>query len=114
MKKIIVLLLMIASESSYAGFISGNKLAENMQEYNKFYSYGASASFSAYGTGVADTIDNLWCSSSSVTVGQIVKVVSKYLENNPEKLHLSASSLIRAALMQAFPCENHSKRSQKR
>ena len=110
---------MIASESSYAGFISGNKLAENMQEYNKFlagveYSYGASASFSAYVTGVADTIDNLWCSSSSVTVGQIVKVVSKYLENNPEKLHLSASSLIMAALMQAFPCENHSKRSQKR
>jgi hypothetical protein len=36
--------------------------------------------------------------------GQLVKIVRKWLDNHPEKLHLAASSLVAAALKDAFPC----------
>ncbi len=45
-----------------------------------------------------------WHSPKGAKAGQIEKVVVKYLNEHPEKLHLSASSLVAAALSEAFPC----------
>jgi Rap1a immunity proteins len=39
-----------------------------------------------------------------ITTGQIVRIVVKYLEEHPEKLHLNSSLLVLDALRQAFPC----------
>lgn len=112
---------MIASECSYAGFLVGNDLSKGMMEFNKFetggeYNSSDFNSYMSYTLGVADSTYNiLWCpESSKINTAQVAKIVSKYLNNNPEKLHRDASSLVINALMQAFPCENHSKRSQKR
>ena len=45
------------------------------------------------------------CLPDTMEAGQAIKVVFKYLEENPEKLHQSAGSLIYAALYKAYSCE---------
>ena len=102
---------MMFAECSYANFNDGNYLAKDMFEQEKsdndnsknMFSVG---NYSGYITGVADTTAGIiWCPLSNVTIGQITKIVSKYLTNNPEKLHLSADYLVEEALKSAFPCK---------
>ena len=45
------------------------------------------------------------CVPVNVSKGQLVKVVVKYLNDNPAELHLIASSRVIHALSAAFPCE---------
>ncbi|MFP6801731.1 MAG: Rap1a/Tai family immunity protein, partial [Pseudomonadales bacterium] len=40
---------------------------------------------------------------NGVTAGQLRKIVVKYLNENPEELHLTAGSLVSNALNEAFP-----------
>jgi len=47
-----------------------------------------------------------YCWPENVTATQAVKIVSKFLEENPEHLHQPAQSLVYAALYIAFPCED--------
>jgi hypothetical protein len=44
------------------------------------------------------------CLPSQVTVGQAVRVVYKWLEDHPERLHERQGILVIAALRDAFPC----------
>lgn len=44
------------------------------------------------------------CIPDKVTKGQARDVVLKYMRDNPEQTHLSASTLVIAALREAFPC----------
>jgi hypothetical protein len=46
----------------------------------------------------------LVCPTGGVTFGQEVRVVLKFLQDHPEKLHLSGAQLVQDALAQAFPC----------
>jgi len=46
-----------------------------------------------------------WCSPDNMGTVQLVRVVAKYLQENPEQLHFSASSIVATALRGAFPCE---------
>src|SRR5450432_200654 len=46
------------------------------------------------------------CHDPDVTLGQAVRVVEKYLQDHPEKLHLSNTKLTVEALTQAFPCKH--------
>jgi hypothetical protein len=43
-----------------------------------------------------------------VTVGELAKIVVKYLEDNPTQLHESAGALATVALGKAFPCKGKS------
>jgi len=45
-----------------------------------------------------------FCLTENSTHGQIVAVVRKYLEANPDKLHFSGASLITEAMWNTFPC----------
>ena len=45
------------------------------------------------------------CIPESVTVGQLRRIVVKFLEAHPEQLHLLAGSLVLNAYQEAFPCE---------
>jgi hypothetical protein len=112
MKKILMLLvLMIFAECSYAGFTSGNDLAKWMVEYEKSdndntISMYAAGQYDGYLMGIADITNRIsWCNPGNVTHGQMFKIVSKYLHNNPEKLHFDAYSLVTQALKEAFPCK---------
>jgi hypothetical protein len=46
-----------------------------------------------------------WKSSEGVTVGQLLKVVTKWLNEHPGSLHFGAAGLVANALQDAFPCK---------
>ena len=68
-----------------------------------------------YITGILDGIplvfairpeSRFFCSpTGGISAGQQVRIVVKYLEDNPEKLHDSARMQALLALAQAFPCK---------
>lgn len=45
------------------------------------------------------------CILNGVTPEQAIRIVVKYLEDNPNLLHMSDSGLIALALVNAFPCK---------
>jgi len=44
------------------------------------------------------------CPSEGVTLAQAVRIVLKFLQDHPERLHLRGSELAEDALSKAFPC----------
>lgn len=51
----------------------------------------------------------LYCVPQEVTVGQIIRVFVKYLEDHPEELHKEGHELLHSSLIKAFPCPNQKK-----
>jgi hypothetical protein len=51
------------------------------------------------------TFVDIYCPPLTVNNGQERDIVSKFLKDNPEKLHLQAHLLIIEALMNVFPCK---------
>ena len=47
---------------------------------------------------------SIFCRPKGVNNGQLVRVVVKYLEENPESLHEWQFNLVLKALIEAFPC----------
>jgi hypothetical protein len=45
------------------------------------------------------------CAPKGVTIGQVMDVVKKYLNDHPEKGHYSADSVIWIALQEVWPCK---------
>lgn len=92
-------------------FIDGNKLYADMLEDEKIEhgfegSLYKSGEYTGYIIGVADsTIGVDWCAPENIKVNQIRKVVAKFLEDNPDKHHFTASSLVIGALHESFPCK---------
>jgi hypothetical protein len=46
------------------------------------------------------------CIPEGVSSGQTVRIVVKWLRENPDKLHMPASVLAVAAIRNAFPCKS--------
>jgi hypothetical protein len=46
-----------------------------------------------------------YCTPDEVTNGQKLKILKKWLDDNPNKLHERADLIIHRALLQAFPCK---------
>jgi Rap1a immunity proteins len=44
------------------------------------------------------------CPAGNVTLGQEVRVVTKYLQDHPEELNQQSTRLVDKALAKAFPC----------
>lgn len=49
--------------------------------------------------------NQVYCIPESVENGQIIRVVIKYLNENPKDLHQHESLLTMAAIREAFPCQ---------
>ena len=100
MKKLLIAVLMVPAVA-HAGFLSGNKLYENMisdQTFERLYALG-------YITGVHDALEQSnHCSPGNVTAGQVRDVVRRYMDQNPEFRNFDADILIRVALSNAWPC----------
>ncbi len=45
------------------------------------------------------------CPPSNASTAQAVRIVVKYLHDNPERLHMPASVLVTDAIRSAFPCK---------
>jgi len=45
-----------------------------------------------------------FCLPLSIKISQLVRVVTKYLQESPEVLHIAAGAVVGNALYSAFPC----------
>ena len=106
MKKLFTLaILMILSLPVVAAtnFVVGNDLLKYCESSHQ-------DACRAYVSGVSDASQGKtwdggeYCLPDKIIIGQAVKVVTKYLNDHPEKLHYSASSLVHDAFLEAFPC----------
>jgi len=110
MKKLIAgLALLITTGVTQASFYRANELLEWCETPK------SSDACLGYISGATDVLTSdsegplsaeFICMPASVTTGQILKVYVKYANDNPEKLHYSASILLANALVTAFPCES--------
>jgi hypothetical protein len=121
MKRILLALVLLlgASGVEAVSFATGNDLLTEMEKCDKYKAGQKNNDFNcgftiAYVAGVADAHDSLQknmgfealiCRPVRGTTGQMVTIVRKYLDNYPEQLHATASSLVLNALAIAFPCE---------
>lgn len=115
MKRIFLTIALMLGVSSVdaGGSKDGNDL---LSEFKKCDMDGTSlycGSYTGYIIGISDTYEFIqdWkgfdptiCTPGAVTVGQLKAIVRKYLDNNPELLHLDAAGLVLTALRKAFPC----------
>ncbi len=103
--------LLTAASSSEAGFVNGQDLVNGWREHQKIMNdspavkdYVSASHFMGYVTGVADALDTIMF---DIPVGtkkdQIMAIVGKYLENNPDKWRLNGNVLVVNALKAAFP-----------
>ena len=83
------------------------KLTDNLRDSNITYNAGM---FVGYVTAINhETIIFGVCTfPEGVSFSQVFRVVGKYLEDHPEKLHLTPYELVLHALMTAFPKKNES------
>jgi len=110
MKKLILLLALILPVGSQAYFFSGNLLSENCSDtQDNPYKVG---NCTGYILAVADFMERDYnrrfgtnCLPSGIGSKQMEKVVVKYLDDNPAKLHLPAIFLITNALIEGFGCD---------
>lgn len=105
MKKLATLVLLTASLSAHAEFVSGNELLSKLN---------SDALDSIFASGyVAGTFDALHgivhCPPANVTIGQVKDMVKRHLEANPNVRQLSADSHVRFVLNQAWPCKDRQK-----
>ncbi|MGI8427176.1 MAG: Rap1a/Tai family immunity protein [Actinomycetota bacterium] len=112
--RIAAVTLVLAGTQGYAQTYiwNGNSLVENMRQFEESQSPPgtfSSGTYMGYVVGVADAFSGeIWCpgrAGNGVTVSQITSTVAKYMNNNPDKWHLEATTLIMNALQQAFPCK---------
>ena len=111
----VVFATILVSMALPAHAVTGSQLkaccADYDDEKNKgFFSSGFCA---GYITGTIESIA-IWTAGSShipyclpenATNDQIISVIRKYLDANPEKLHLDGAELIIDAISDAFPCK---------
>lgn len=45
-----------------------------------------------------------YCRPAEVSNSQVFRILKKWLENNPDKLHQRADTIIFVAMLEAFPC----------
>lgn len=92
-----------------ASFYSGFEIKTRLEGWGKLTDENAiSSSMGAgYVVGIADQGNGLFfCMPEGVTVGQLVSMSLKYLNENPEMLNKAADILITKNLRNVWPCQN--------
>jgi len=102
----VTVLSILLSPASYAGFTTGNELANHCEEDYGSFAYGVCY---GYVMGTADLFS--WinpefkvCIPPTATAKQVVSIVRKKLKEDPELLHMEAEFLILRWLSETFPC----------
>ncbi len=104
----IIIILLSFSLNVYADspdITYGNGLYSKWKDYKHDEANWNDGAYYGYVIGVADVITSQERISmpSNVTNGQVCMIVGKYLDENPEKLHLPSVILIGASLYDVFP-----------
>ncbi len=94
-------------------FWDGNRLVTDMRSWEKFTAghqtltspeWVRVGSYQRYVAAVTLDSGEVICVSGNVTQGQVNAIVAAYFNAHPTDWHLPATSLVRDALMEAFPC----------
>ena len=115
MKRVLLAMALIVGVTSptWADFRTGNNLRDDCnatKESNTYYQQ--SAWCIAYIQGVFDATEGrdkglngfTFCSPQNVQAGQARDIVTKYLNDYPQRRHYGAAALIVDAMSVAFPC----------
>jgi len=117
MKYLLAIVLLFSFNQVMAGwaFLNGNLLLERCEAYLSDTGNVAKGNLCfGYVTGIADAhslfvrwegLEQKWCMPDNIEGAQLVRVVTKYLQERPEKLHHAADILAGNALVESFPCE---------
>jgi len=115
MKYLLMIVLLFSSNQAAAAqfFMPGSEILERCEAYLSKRDASGNTCF-GFVTGVADAHNNftewgkmspLWCQPDNIGTGQLIRIVTKYLQEHPESLHNQAASLVANALVLAFSCE---------
>ena len=107
-----LVLLLVTADASAGFYLDGNQLHAKLTASKKMQGgtpslsdLGEAQNALGYINGVADTLNGtVVCAPNEVTDGQLVAVVSKYVDEHPEQWQVQANLLVGRALHQAFPC----------
>ena len=125
MKKLALLLVAVSMFMSSpdivcAAFFDGNELDKvcssldkptelhnliDAKNFGKCFGYIEGFHDSYMLVNTLNATSSIYCFPEQADLGQIRKVVSLYLKNQPEKLHADASILLMNAFVEAFPCK---------
>jgi hypothetical protein len=86
----------------------GNSLGNSNVLLNVCESYLAGSVDATYTWAELGYIPKKFCIPQAVTISQLRRIFVKYASENPERLHLKASSLSVEAFRMAFPCSSQS------
>ena len=87
-----------------AGYRDGNELLSDCEGQARGAEDSQWGICLGYILGAYDALESTTCVPDVVKASQLRDVVKIYLRNHPEERHHQASSLVVAALKQAFPC----------
>ena len=121
MKYLLAIVLLFSFNQAMAGqlqsFYIGNELLELCEAYlggDTVANISKGNTCAGYAMGIVDAhktfvvwklIEQQWCTPENMEVVQLVRVVTKKMQENPQTLHLAAGSAVANALILAFPCE---------
>jgi len=120
MKYLLMVVLLFSFNQARAAsvFASGSDLLgqceANLSETKSDINIATGMLCSGYVQGISDAhesfvsagvLEGVFCIRRGVNVGQLVRIVTKHLQEHPEKLHMGASGSVLSALRAAFPCE---------
>jgi hypothetical protein len=134
MKKLFLVSILLASPAAWGGLTTGNQLQQYMsQEADADFTTGFALGFiSAVAEEAEDStinvvngikyihkgthqekrevlsriIENYACLPVGTTRGQLLAVVKKWFASHPERWNENATELVKAALIQGFPCRS--------
>jgi len=102
MLRLSLIITLLFASPVRAGFFDGNFLHEGCTSKNLLCA--------GYIAAISDVMDEHtvygWsaCVPNDVMLSQLGDIVTRWLDNNPQKRHLAANSLVAQALAEAFPC----------
>lgn len=98
-----------ASSTKVQYFETGEKLIVDIAEWDKYrrremeVNTVAVSYVQGYVSGVLDANGSTIATPDGFTIDQACAIVSKYLQENPQRLHLRGATLVREALLKAYP-----------
>ena len=104
---VIVVAISLGLFYSATGASAGGTANEMMPGCREFLTDGSNFYLQGFCAGILAGLsytDSHGCVPNAVTTGQVVRVVVKYIDSHPERMHEDFGALALEALRSAFPC----------
>lgn len=109
-KIFVVIVLTAITQPALGYFYDGNDLRESLREYRKAErgdkdtNFSKAWNFRGFVIGVYDATEDGYCTPIDFTSHQLMAVVAKYIEDNPQLWSEPAEHLVKSSIQSAFQC----------